>query len=214
MPVVGRLVGKRAQVPDRIFNNNKQHIFLQGRRVTGEIELADKFDTMNKVVELKLQGQNLTKIAKVLGLTRVQVNEYYDMWRDLAQSSENMKNRAREALMGADSHYDRLIAELYDIMEKADDWQFSEGTDAKMLSVKANAIGKIAEFEAKRVNMLKDAGLLEDQELAQQILETERKHEILIGILRDVTSKCDHCSRLVAERLSQVTNEPMAVKLV
>ncbi len=179
-----------------------------------ELELADKFDNMNKVVEARLTGQNLTQIARTLGMTRVQVNEYWEMWKSLAAESQNMKSRAREALAGADMHYDKLINALYDVIKEADEANFSEGTDSKMLAIKSNAIGKIAEFEAKRVGMLKDAGLLDDQELAQQVLETERKHEILIGILRDVTSKCENCNKKVQERLRQVVNEPVAVKLV
>lgn len=179
-----------------------------------ELDLVDKMDQMNRVVELKLEGQTLTQIAKQLGITRIQVDNYYQMWRDLAQSSENMKARAREALIGADTHYDKLIAELYKIIDEADSLSFEDGTNPKILTVKTAAIGKIAEFEAKRVGMLKDAGLLDDQELAAQILETERKQGILMGILRDVTSKCEVCSKKVAERLVQVTNVPMEVKIV
>lgn len=182
--------------------------------MAAELDLADKFDNMNKVVEAKLTGKNLTQIARDLGMTRVQVHEYYEMWKTIAAESQNMKTRAREALAGADAHYDKLIGELYKIIKEADEHNFSEGTDAKMLSIKSGAIGKIGEFEAKRVGMLKDAGLLDDQELAQQVLETERKHEILIGILRDVTSKCAVCSKKVEERLRQVVNEPVAITLV
>lgn len=182
--------------------------------MTAELELADKFEMMNKVVEQKLTGANLTQIARNLGLTRVQVNEYYDMWKTIASDSGNMKARAREALSASDMHYDKLIKELYTVIDEANDWQAGEGTDSKMLSIKTAAISKIADLEATRVKMLKDAGLLDDQELAQQILETERKQEVLVRILKEVTYHCDNCSKKVAERLREVTNEAVAVRVV
>lgn len=182
--------------------------------MAAELELADKFDLMNRVVEQKLTGQNLTTIAKNLGLTRVEVNEYYEMFKVIARDSKNMKDRAKEAMATVDMHYDKLIKSLYQIIDEADDWQSMEGVDAKMLSQKTGAISKIADLEAKRFQMLKDVGLLDDQELAQQVLETERKHEILIGVLKDVAQHCESCSKRIAERLREINNEAMEVKFV
>ena len=59
--------------------------------------------------------------------------------------------------------------------------------------------------------MLQKAGLLEDNELADQLMETERKQEVLVGILKEVTSDCDHCKFEVAKRLSQVTGRLEAI---
>jgi hypothetical protein len=187
---------------------------MTGILMAAEIELADKFDMMNKVVEAKLTGQNLTQIAKSLGMTRAQVNEYYEMWKNIAADSGNMKARAREALSASDMHYDKLIKALYGVIDEADDWQAGEGVDAKMLSIKTAAIKGIADLESTRVKMLKDAGLLDDQELAQQILDTERKQEVLVRILKEVTFHCENCSKKVAERLREVTNEAVAVRVV
>jgi hypothetical protein len=61
--------------------------------------------------------------------------------------------------------------------------------------------------------MLQKAGLLENNELADQLLETERKQEILVEILKSVTVSCDTCKFEVARRLSEVTGrvEPVDV---
>ena len=182
--------------------------------MAAEIELADKMDQMNKVVELKLTGLTLTQIAKNLGITRAEVNERYEMWKMLASDSGSMKARAREALSAADMHYDKLIKELYIVIDEANDFQAGEGTDPKMLAIKTTAVSKIADLEANRFKMLKETGLLDDQEMAAQILETERKHEILVNILKEVTAHCPTCSPKVAERLRQVTNEAVVVTLV
>ena len=55
--------------------------------------------------------------------------------------------------------------------------------------------------------MLQKAGLIEDSEIAQQIIETERKQEILVKILKEVVAECDHCKRDVAKRLEEVTGK-------
>jgi len=53
--------------------------------------------------------------------------------------------------------------------------------------------------------MLQTVGVLENNEIASQIAETERKQEILVGILKEVTASCPKCKLDVAKRLSQIT---------
>jgi uncharacterized protein with PIN domain len=65
----------------------------------------------------------------------------------------------------------------------------------------------IADVEQKRIDMLQKAGLLENNEMSAQLLETERKQEILMNILKEVTSECSHCKMEVAKRLSEVTGK-------
>ena len=81
------------------------------------------------------------------------------------------------------------------------------------LNVKAQTLKLIADIESKRIDMLNKAGVLEDNSMADQILESERKQEVLINILRDVTSNCDHCKWEVAKRLSEVTGQLEAVEI-
>jgi hypothetical protein len=47
--------------------------------------------------------------------------------------------------------------------------------------------------------------LLDNAELANQIAETERKQDILVKILKEVTASCPKCKMDVAKRLSQIT---------
>ena len=46
---------------------------------------------------------------------------------------------------------------------------------------------------------------LENNEIASQIAETERKQDILVKILKETTSTCPKCKMEVAKRLSQIT---------
>ena len=59
--------------------------------------------------------------------------------------------------------------------------------------------------------MLNKAGVLENDDMADQILESERKQDILVNILKDVTANCDHCKWEVSRRLSEVTGQIEAV---
>lgn len=170
-----------------------------------ELELAEKFDRMNKVVEATLKGINASQISKELSIPRAQVLSLIDEWKSIVHNDSNIRERAREALAGADQHYAMVINKAWETVEQADANQ--------QLSVKAQALKLIADIESKRMDMLNKAGVLEDNDLANQILETERKQKLLVDILRDVTSNCDKCKQEVAKRISEVTNKVEAIRV-
>lgn len=170
-----------------------------------EIELAERFDRMNKVVEELLKGNSPTQIASATGLQRKEVLELIEDWKQVVHNDSNIRDRAKEAISGADQHYAMLIKESWSTVEEAD----KQG----QLNVKATALKLIADIEAKRIGMLQSLGVLENNELASQLAETERKQEILVNILREVTSSCTKCKLEVAKRLSQITGivEPVVI---
>lgn len=170
-----------------------------------EIELADHFDRMNKVVEELLKGNNPTQIAAVTGFKRAEVIEYIDEWKQVVRNDSTARDRAKEAISGADQHYAMLIKEAWKTVEDAD--------QAGQLNVKATALKLIADIEGKRIGMLQEVGLLDNAELATQLAETERKQEVLVKILKEVTSTCPKCKLEVAKRLSQITGvvEPIII---
>lgn len=164
-----------------------------------EIELTSSFDQMNLVVEELLKGKNPTDISKFLGIKRSQVLEHIDTWRELVSGDSKIRERAKEALAGADQHYSMIIEKAWETIDQADSNQD--------LGVKSRTLKVIADIEQKRIDMLQKAGLLENNELSSQLLETERKQEILMSILKEVTSDCSHCKVEVAKRLSEVTGK-------
>ena len=170
-----------------------------------EIELADHYDRMNKVVEELLKGNNPTQIAAVTGFKRAEVIEYIDEWKQVVRSDSGARDRAKEAISGADQHYAMLIKEAWKTVEDAD--------QAGQLNVKATALKLIADIEGKRIGMLQEVGLLDNAELATQMAETERKQDILVKILKEVTATCPKCKMEVAKRLSQITGivEPVII---
>jgi hypothetical protein len=152
---------------------------------------------MNKVVEELLKGNTPTQIATATGFKRAEVVELIDEWKQVVHNDVSLRGRAKEAISGADQHYAMLIKEAWKTVEDAD----TQG----QLNVKAGALKLIADIETKRITMLQAVGVLESNEIASQIAETERKQEILVGILKEVTAGCPKCKLDVAKRLSQIT---------
>ena len=171
-----------------------------------ELELAERNERINKVVEELLKGSNPTQIAAVTGYKRAEVIEYIDEWKGIVRNDTAARERAKEAIAGADRHYAMLINEA---------WKTAEAADAlAQLNVKATSLKLIADIEAKRIGMLQQVGLLDNAEMATQLAETERKQDILVGILKEVTATCPKCKLEVAKRLSQITGivEPVIIK--
>ena len=98
-----------------------------------------------------------------------------------------------------------LIKEAWKTVEDAD--------QAGQLNVKATSLKLIADIEGKRIGMLQEVGLLDNAELANQIADTERKQDIPVKILKEVTASCPKCKIEVAKRLSQITGivEPIEI---
>ena len=170
-----------------------------------EIELADHFDRMNKVIEELLKGNNPTQIASLTGFKRAEVVEYIDEWKSVVRNDSATRDRAKEAVSGADQHYAMLIKEAWKTVEDAD--------QSGQLGVKATSLKLIADIETKRITMLKEVGLLDNAEVAEQILETERKQDILIEILKEIAKEHPQVRKEIMKKLSRITGivEPIEI---
>lgn len=165
-----------------------------------ELELADRWERINQVVDLFLKGNtNPMQIARITGFKRTDVQDYLNEWRSVIQSDRQVQMRAREALAGADRHYSMLIEEGWDVI--------NQSTTANDLTKKTAGIKLVADIQQKQIDMLQKAGLIENNEMAEEIIETERKQEILVKILKEVVANCDHCKKEVFSRLEEVTGK-------
>ena len=170
-----------------------------------EEDLVKHLDQVNLVVEEYLKGNDPTVISKQLSIPRQKVVTLINEWKVMASANDAIRARAKEALAAADTHYSKLVSRTYEVIDEA--------SMTNNLSAKTAAIKLVMDIESKRIDMLQKAGLLEDNELADQLMETERKQEVLVSILKEVTSDCDHCKFEVAKRLSQVTGKLEAVNV-
>jgi hypothetical protein len=173
---------------------------------TTEEQLVKHLDEVNKVVEEYLKGNDPTKISKELALPRTKVVALIEEWRQMAADNAAIRARAKEALVGADTHYNKLIAKAYEVIDDA--------TTTANLGAKNGAIKLVMDIEKTRIDMLQKAGLLENQELAEEMIDLEEKQQILVGILRDVASEHPEIRDKIMSRLSLVARKGEVITVV
>ena len=173
---------------------------------TAEEQLVKHLDEVNRVVEKYLQGNEPTKISKELAIPRTKVVSLIEEWRVMAADNAAIRARAKEALVGADAHYNKLIQKAYEVIDDA--------TTTANLGAKNGAIKLVMDIEKTRIDMLQKAGLLENQELAEEMIEIEEKQKILVGILRDVASEHPEIRDEIMRRLSMVAKKGEVITVV
>jgi hypothetical protein len=171
-----------------------------------EVDLINHLDEMNRVVTEYLKGSDPTRIAKDLSIARVRVVAHLDEWKESASNNSAIRARAKDALAGADAHYSKLISKSYEVIDEA--------SMTNNLSAKTAAIKLVMDIESKRIDMLQKAGLLENKELAEEIVEIEKRQEILVGILRDIASSHPEVRDLIMQRLSTLAKEGEVITVV
>ena len=171
-----------------------------------EIELVNHLDEVNKVVEEYLKGNDPTRISKVLNLPRTRVVAHLNEWKTMASANDAIRARAKDALVGADAHYTKLISQAYEVIDDA--------SLTANLGAKTAAIKLVMDIEARRIDMLQKAGLLENKELAEEMMEIEKRQEVLVGILRDIASTHPEVRDLIMERLSLIAKEGEVITIV
>lgn len=164
-----------------------------------EQQLVQHLDTVNKVVGEYLKGNDPTKISKQLDIPRTKVAALIKEWQVMASDNSAIRARAKEALAAADEHYSRLISQAYEVIDEA--------TTTANLGAKTNGIKLVMDLESKRIEMLQKAGLLENKELAEEMLEIERRQDILMGILKDVAAEHPEIRDKIMKRLSEASEK-------
>lgn len=164
-----------------------------------ELDLIKHLDTVNKVVGEYLKGNDPTKISKDLDIPRTKVVSLIKEWQIVASDNTAIRARAKEALAAADEHYSRLISKAYEVIDDA--------TTTADLRSKSGGIKLVMDLESKRIEMLQKAGLLENKELAEEMLEIERRQEILMVILKEIAAEHPEIRDKVMSRLSEASKK-------
>ena len=171
-----------------------------------EVDLINHLDEMNRVVTEYLKGSDPTKIAKDLSIARVRVVAHLDEWKESASNNSAIRARAKDALAGADAHYSKLISKSYEVIDEA--------SMTNNLSAKTAAIKLVMDIESKRIDMLQKAGLLENKELAEEMMEIEKRQEILVLILKDIASEYPQVRDEIMRRLSSFAKDNEVITVV
>jgi hypothetical protein len=161
---------------------------------------------MNKVVAKYLEGSDATKISKELDIPRQRVVSYLDEWKSMASNNAAIRERAREALVAADTHYNKLINQTYEVIDEA--------TTTANLSAKTTAIKLVLDIESRRIDMLQKAGLLENKELAEEMIEIENRQQVLVNILKDIATEHPEIRDKIMRRLSDAAKEAEVITVV
>jgi hypothetical protein len=171
-----------------------------------EEELVKHLDQVNLVVEEYLKGNDPTVISKELDIPRQRVVALINEWKVMASANDAIRARAKEALASMDAHYGKLISKSYEVIDEA--------TMTNNLSAKTAAIKLVMDIESKRIDMLQKAGLLENKELAEEMMEIEKRQEVLMAILKDIASEYPEVRDEIMRRLSSVAKEDEAVTII
>lgn len=159
----------------------------------------DSSEKREKVALLIMEGKTPRAVAQRLHMKVVEVNNYWEQFQQIARSNTSQE-MAEDFLHRTVGHYDRLIAELYSNLDNLKAANFDEKYSAQINTTLKN----IADFEAKRVDMLQKAGLLDGADLGDELAEREKREEMLLKILRD--DLCPECQRVVRDRITALTN--------
>lgn len=181
------------------------------------MEEAPRLEEMSKVVELYIQNVNPTKIARELGIRRVDVLAHIEDFKKSAVGTEVMKERVEELVATMDSHYSILIRKAYEVIEEVDKPEDEDAdgkrketmTRSQMLSQKMNAIKTIADLEAKRIDMLQKSGLLEAADMGDQLVEMEEQYERVMNVLEE--HLCANCLPKIMGALAQESGSTVIV---
>jgi hypothetical protein len=174
--------------------------------VSTEEDLIGHLDEVNRVVGEYLKGSEPTKISKELSIPRQKVVAYLNEWKAMAADNAAIRARAKEALVVADTHYSKLIEKAYEVIDEA--------TMTANLNAKSGAIKLVMDLESRRIDMLQKAGLLENKELAEEMLEIESRQEVLIGILKDIAAEHPEIRDKIMSRLSSAMKQGQTVTVV
>jgi hypothetical protein len=174
--------------------------------VSTEEDLVKHLDQVNQVVTEYLKGSDPTKISKELTIPRTRVVELINEWKVMASANDAIRARAKEALAAMDAHYGKLITKSYEVIDEA--------TMTNNLSAKTQAIKLVVDIEKARIDMLQKAGLLENKELAEEMVEIEKRQETLVAILRDIASEHPEIRDLIIHRLSSVAKDGEVITIV
>ena len=171
-----------------------------------EEDLVKHLDQVNIVVGEYLKGNDATKISKELSIPRVRVVELINEWKVMASANDAIRARAKEALASMDAHYGKLILKSYEVIDEA--------SMTNNLTAKTQAIKLVMDIEKARIDMLQKAGLLENKELAEEMIAIEKRQEVLVSILRDIATTHPEVRDIIMKRLSSIAKEGEVITIV
>lgn len=169
---------------------------------------GEAFQQMEKVASLMLKGHSEFKTARDLGMKVVEVRALWNAYKERLDNDSLATDAARDHLNLMVKQYDDLLVDLNANLDNLKELSFDEKASAQIIST-ARTIG---DLQAKRVDLLQKAGLLDAHDLGDELAEREEQERILVDILRN--DLCSNCQAAVAAKLQKVTGDVEAVQVI
>lgn len=165
--------------------------------------------TMERLSELQIQGFNETQISKETGIQRKMVIQLLNEHRELLRNNQASKDRANDAVDALDQHFAMLIKKAWETITEIE--QEIERTRAshQLIAQKLAAVKTLADLEAKRVDALQKAGVLDNNDLGDELAQMEEQRDKIINILRH--DLCPQCRMKIGDKLSSITQQSEVV---
>lgn len=162
-----------------------------------ELDIIRRAEKEDKVVSLYARATPVSQIIKQTGLKKSEIDLILSDFKKYAMQDKVLREMSRETVLKTRQHYDDLINQMYEVARLSED----EGDNVTRLK----ALNSIATTENQRVAFMQKAGLLADNELGDQLIESERKQQIIIDIIRELSKKYPSIGLEFQERLKEVT---------
>lgn len=161
---------------------------------------SDAFKLVEDVAELHVKGISPYTIARRLSIKVVEAKAAIEQWQNIVQNDMDSRDAARDYLNKLVAHYDTLISKAHENLDELNTLAFDEKVSAQRNATMKN----IADFEAKRVDLLQKAGLLDAGELGDELAEREERESMILEILRN--DLCNDCKIHVRDKITRMTS--------
>lgn len=161
---------------------------------------SDPFKEMEEVASHMMKGLSEYQTARRVGMKVVEVRALWEQYKDRLNNDSLARDAARDHLNLMVRQYDDLISKANENFESLSHLDYDEKVSAQINAT----IKTIGDLQAKRVDALQKAGLLDAHDLGDELAEREEREAMLIDILRN--HLCDECRVTVARKLQEVTN--------
>jgi len=171
-----------------------------------ELDLAERYQRQNKVIELHLEGHSPNVIAKKLNYKYKEVVDHIGEFNEIAKSDEMLRERGREMVHDYDESINRVQREMWRLAQDSE--------DAGDLKTRGTVLKAIADTQAKRVEVLQKSGVLADNKIVEEMAATEEKMRALTEIVREVSRHCDNCRVEIARKLSMLAGQAEEIVVI
>lgn len=161
---------------------------------------TEPFKEMEEVAKHMLKGNSEFTTARRTGMKVVEVRALWAQYKERINADSLATDAARDHLNLMVKQYDDLIARANENLEELGELVYDE-----KISAQINATIKIiGDLQAKRVDTLQRAGLLDAHDLGDELAEREEREAQLLHILRN--DLCEHCKVVVRDRLTALND--------